>query len=98
MEKATAIVSSSSGVNVFLATRLANAVKHMRSIVLLKAGNRFADARNILSVVALCATLGSPIDIGAFGEDERDAAQAVEQILSEWSGNMEAGVVTKKVV
>lgn len=89
MEKTVAIVSSESGVNLFLAARLAAAVKNMRSIVLLKCGRRIADARNILSVLALCATLGSPIDIGTFGEDERDAAQAVEQILSEWSGNTE---------
>lgn len=89
MQKTVAIVSNRSGLNVRLAARLADAASHMRSTVLLKAGNRVADARNILSVLALCATLGSPIDIGAFGEDERDAAQAVEQILSEWSGGVE---------
>lgn len=89
MEKTTAIISSRAGLNVFLATRLAAATRHMRSVVLLKLGGRVADARNILSVLALCATLGSPVDIGAFGEDEREAAQAVEQILSEWSGPVE---------
>jgi phosphotransferase system HPr (HPr) family protein len=97
MEKTVAVVSSRSGLNVFLATRLADAAMHMRSVVLLRLGNRVADARNILSVVALCAALGSPIDIGAFGEDERDAAQAVEQILSEWSGTVEDGSPTKVV-
>jgi len=90
MEKTVAVISSRSGLNVCLATRLAYSVIHMRSVVLLRLGNRVADARNILSVVALCAAIGSPIDIGAFGEDERDAAQAVEQILSEWSGNVES--------
>lgn len=89
MEKTVAIVSNRSGLNLRLASRLADAANHMRSTVLLKTGNRVADARNILSVLALCATLGSPVDIGAFGEDERDAAQAVEQILSEWSGGTE---------
>ncbi len=96
MENTTAIVSSKSGVNVFLASRLASAVKNMRSIVLLRCNRRFADARNILSVVALCATLGTPIDIGTYGEDERDAAQAVEQILSEWTGNAEVGQPSSK--
>ena len=97
MEKAVAVVSSRSGLNVRLATRLAEAVMHTRSDVLLRLGNRVADARNILSVVALCAAIGSPIDIGAFGEDERDAAEAVEQILSEWSGCVESGRATKVV-
>jgi phosphocarrier protein HPr len=96
MEKTVAIVSNRSGLNLRLAARLADAVNHMRSTVLLKAGSRVADARNILSVLALCATLGSPIDIGAFGEDERDAAQAVEQILSEWSGNTDTSSPTRR--
>lgn len=95
MEKTVAIVSTKSGLNLRLATRLACAVKHMRSTVLLKAGGRVADARNILSVLALSATLGSPVDIGAFGPDERDAAQAVEQILSEWSGGAEAAAPSR---
>lgn len=90
MEKTVAVVSTKSGLNLRLATRLAQAVRHMSSVVLLKKGSRVADARNILSVLALSATLGTPVDIGAFGPDERDAAQAVEQILSEWSGGAEA--------
>ncbi len=90
MEKTTAIVTSRTGLNLRLATRLAIATRNTRSIIVLKVGNRVADARNILAVLALCATLGSPVDIGAFGSDERDAAQIVEQILSEWSGDLEA--------
>ncbi len=86
MEKTTAIVASPSGLNLRLATRLALVVRNMQSHVLLKVGNSVADARNILAVLALCATLGSPVDIGAFGPDERDAVKIVEQILSEWSG------------
>ena len=97
MEKTVAIVSSRSGLNLRLAARLADAAHHMRSIVMLKVGNRVADARNILSVLALSATLGSPIDIGAFGPDERDAVQAVEQILSEWSGDTDSPPVSKTV-
>lgn len=90
MEKTTAIVASPSGLNLRLAARLAVSVRHMQSLVLLKVGNSVADARNILAVLALSAALGSPVDIGAFGPDERDAAQAVEQILSEWSGDVDA--------
>ncbi|NBO46739.1 MAG: HPr family phosphocarrier protein [Actinobacteria bacterium] len=69
----------------------------MHSVVLLKFGGRIADARSILGVLALSATLGSPIDIGAFGPDERDAAQAVEQILSEWSGEAESPPTSKTI-
>ena len=95
MEKTVAIVSSRSGLNLRLAARLADAARHMSSVVLLKVGSRVADARNILGVLALSATLGSPVDIGAFGPDERDAARAVEQILSEWSGDAENSPASK---
>lgn len=97
MEKTVAIVSSRSGLNLRLAARLAEAARHMRSIVMLRVGNSVADARNILGVLALSATLGSPVDIGAFGPDERDAAQAVEQILSEWSGDVDSPPISKTV-
>lgn len=97
MEKTVALVSSRSGLNLRLAARLADAARHMRSIVVLRVGNHVADARNILGVVALSATIGSPVDIGAFGPDERDAAQAVEQILSEWSGETD-NIPTSKTV
>lgn len=95
MEKTTAIVASRTGLNLRLATRLAVAIRNTRSIVILKVGNSAADARNILGVLALCATLGSPVDIGAFGPDERDAAQVVEQILSEWSGDTEPAPIAR---
>lgn len=97
MERTVAIICSRSGLNLRLASRLADAVRHTSSVVLLKAGNRVADARNILSVLALSAALGSPVDIGTFGPDERDAAQAVEQILSEWSGETDVPPVSKAV-
>lgn len=96
MEKTTAIVTSPSGLNLRLATRLALVVRNMQSHVLLKVGNSVADARNILAVLTLCATLGSPVDIGAFGPDERDAAQVVEQILSEWSGDVNSAPVSRE--
>jgi phosphotransferase system HPr (HPr) family protein len=97
MESKVAVVSSRSGLNLRLAARLADAARHMRSTVMLKVGDRVADARNILGVLALSATLGSPIDIGAFGPDERDAAHAVEQILSEWSGEVVNAPASKMV-
>jgi phosphotransferase system HPr-like phosphotransfer protein len=39
-------------------------------------------ARNILSVLALCAAVGTTLEVQTFGEDEGLAADTVEQILS----------------
>jgi phosphotransferase system HPr-like phosphotransfer protein len=42
-----------------------------------------ANAGNILSVLALCAAMGTTVEVQACGEDETLAAKAVERILSE---------------
>jgi len=59
----------------------------MQSVVLLKCGERVADARNILSIVALCAVLGSSVEIQAYGDDAQSSAEAVERILSDGADN-----------
>ena len=83
MQRSQAVVSSRTGLNVILATRLATAAMTMRSVVFLKSGGHVAEARNTLSVLGLCATPGSTIDIEASGEDEQDAAELVGSILSD---------------
>lgn len=75
-------ISSHGGLSLLKATRVAAAVRHLRTIVLLKAGGRVAGARNVLGVLALCGALGSPLEIEAFGSDGPLAARAVEEILA----------------
>ena len=87
MKTTHVIVSSQPGITAVSATRLASAVKNMRSIVLLKCGEQMACARNILSVLALCATVGTTIEVQTFGEDEALAAKTVEQVLGGADGD-----------
>jgi phosphotransferase system HPr (HPr) family protein len=56
--------------------------KQFRSTIYLRCGGNIADLRNILSVVALCATMGTGLDVEAVGDDEVDAAQAIERVFS----------------
>jgi phosphocarrier protein HPr len=56
--------------------------QRFRSTILLKCGERIADLRSVLSMIALCATMGTPLDVEATGEDEQDAAQAIEEVFS----------------
>lgn len=58
----------------------------MKSIVLLRCGERTANAGNILSVLALCAAIGTVVEVQACGDDEAQAAAAVEHILSQAYG------------
>ena len=81
MKTTHVVISSQPGITAINATRLASAIKNMRSIVLLKCGEQMACARNILSVLALCAAVGTTIEVQTFGEDEALAAKTVEQVL-----------------
>lgn len=81
MKTTHVVISSQPGITAINATRLASAIKNMRSIVLLKCGEQMACARNILSVLALCAAVGTTLEVQTFGEDEALAAKTVEQVL-----------------
>lgn len=82
MKLTTVVVSAHPGITAAVAARLVGAVQKTRSIVLLRCGERMANAGNILSILALCAAMGSVVEVQACGEDESAAANAVEQILS----------------
>lgn len=82
MKTTHVVISTQPGITAISATRLASAIKNMRSDVLLKCGEQVACARNILSVLALCAAVGTTLEVQTFGEDEALAAETVEQILT----------------
>lgn len=86
MKQASVIVSSHPGITAAVAARLVKAVEKTRSIVLLRCGDRTANAGNILSVLALCAAMGTAVEVQACGADETLAVSVVEQILSEPGG------------
>ncbi len=88
MQLTSVVVSAHPGINAAVAARLVGAVRKTRSIVLLRSGERMANAGNILSVLALCAAMGAVVEVQACGEDEIQAAGAVEKILSEPIGQL----------
>lgn len=83
MQYTSVTVSAHPGITAAVAARLVSAVQKTRSTVLLRCGERMANAGNILSVLALCAAMGATVEVQACGEDEALAAGAVEKILSE---------------
>ncbi len=70
------------GLHLRRAAKLVRVAQRFRSTIFLQSGAKIADLRNILSVIALCATMGTVLDLVVNGDDERDAAIAVEQIFS----------------
>jgi phosphocarrier protein len=74
------------GLHLRPAARLVQVAKQFQSAIYLKGGGKIADLRSILSVLALCATMGTGLDVEAAGDDEQDAIQAIEQVFSSHGG------------
>jgi len=82
MKQLRVVVPWREGLHLRPAAQLILVAKKFRSTISLKCGERIGDLRSILSIIALCATMGMPIDVEATGEDEQEAAQAIEQVFS----------------
>lgn len=95
MKRSTVVVPWREGLHLRPAAKLVRLSKRFHSTVLLKCRGKVADLRSILSILSLCATMGTALDIEAAGDDEHDAAYAVEQVFSSQSTGDASGSVTE---
>ena len=86
MKRSHVVVPWKEGLHLRPAAKLVKTAQNFRSSLSLKYGDNIADLRSILSVVALCATMGTPLEIVASGEDEELAAQTMMEIFSAEAG------------
>jgi phosphocarrier protein HPr len=70
------------GLHLRPAAQLVKLAQTFRSTIILNCGGESANMRSILSVVALCASAGTPIEVVAEGDDEIDALAAVQNVFS----------------
>ena len=82
MKHLQVLVPWKGGLHLRPATRLVRIAQTFRSTILLNCGGKIANARSIVSVLLLAASVGSAINIETTGEDETNAAQAIEQVFS----------------
>jgi len=82
MKRSQVFVPWKEGLHLRPATKLVRIAQTFRSTILLNCGGKLANARSIVSVLLLAASMGAAIDVEATGEDEANAAQAIEQIFS----------------
>jgi phosphotransferase system HPr (HPr) family protein len=82
MKRSKVVVLWREGLHLRPAAMLVQVAKQFQSAIYLKCGGKIADLRSILSVLALCATMGTGLDVEAAGDDEQDAIQAIEQVFS----------------
>lgn len=78
------------------AASVVQAARRFRSTIHLRCGDKIANVRSVISLIALCATLGTALDVEAAGEDEQAATQAIERLFSVDEHEPEAGLPPEK--
>ena len=91
MRKAQVTVPWDHGLHARPAARLVRLTRSFRSRIRLRLGNRIADARSILNVIVLSASLGAAIEVEADGIDEQDAIRAMEDFFEQRGAPPDAG-------
>jgi phosphocarrier protein len=86
MKRSRVVVPWREGLHFRPAAKLVQLAQQHRSSIYLLCGRRVANLRSLLGMIALCATMGTPLDVEAIGEDEQDAIQAVQQVFSTQDG------------
>ena len=81
MKRARVVVPWREGLHLRPAARLVAVAKASKSAVLLKVGAKVADARSVLAVLLLCATVGSVVDLEVEGDDEEIVLNSVTRVF-----------------
>ena len=61
---------------------MAQLASRFRASIVCRLEGKVADARSILHILILCASLGATLEIEASGPDEHEAIQAVDEFFS----------------
>ena len=90
MLEASFTVLNPLGLHARAAAQLVRLASGFKSKILLSRPdtNAFADAKSILSVLTLAASMGTVLFVRVEGEDERDALEAVDQLFGEGFGEI----------
>lgn len=88
MKQFKVIVPWREGLHLRHAASLAKIARFFRSSIHLRCGSKVADLRSIISIISLCATMGTALDIEVRGEDETEATRAMERAFSSHAPNM----------
>jgi len=86
MKRSKVVVPWAEGLHIRPATAVVRLAQSLRSIVILKCNGKIADARSILSILLLCASMGTAIELEVRGEDEERAIAAVESVFVNRNG------------
>ena len=96
MKVSKVIVPWREGLHLRHAVKLVQLGKLFKSTISLKCGSKIADIRSIMSIITLCATMGTALDVEVKGDDEAEATRAVEQAFSSSSQTVAATDAVKQ--
>ncbi|MGZ0708202.1 HPr family phosphocarrier protein [Coraliomargarita sp. W4R53] len=69
------------GLHLRPAAKLVQLGKDAKSTIQIKSGSKVANIKNIMSILMLCASMGTTLTIEANGEDEQEVTQNIEQLF-----------------
>ena len=81
MIRSTVVVMWRNGLHLRPAAALVKMAANFHSTVVLRCGEKVADLRSILSVLTLCAGMGTGLVVEVAGDDEREAIQAIARFF-----------------
>jgi phosphocarrier protein len=83
MKKTEVIVPWEQGLHTRPAAEVIHTASRFQSTIYLKTKGKVADARSILNILLLCATLGTLLEIEVSGDDETAATAAIESLFAQ---------------
>lgn len=82
MKRTQLVIPWKEGLHLRAASRLVRLAQASKSLVLLKVGERIADARSILAILLLCASVGTVVDLEVSGDDEDQVFSSISGIFT----------------
>ena len=96
MKNSKVVVPWREGLHLRHAAKLVQVARFFRSTISLKHGPKIADLRSIVSIISLCATMGTTLDVEVRGDDEAEATRAVEQAFGSSNPTAAADIFTQQ--
>jgi len=93
MKRARVTIPWQDGLHLRNAARLVKRARTFQSSIFLKVNERMTDARSVLGLLLLCATLGSVVDLEVSGEDEDVALATITSVFDQGDAGIDSEVV-----
>lgn len=81
MRSSEVVITWEKGLHARPASRVVRTAQRFASDIRLRFNGNVANARSIMGMLLLCATMGANVSVEVEGEDEEKAIQAVQQVF-----------------